>query len=452
MVGALLATWLPQIGLPLGDSHEGRILARLGMQAANVWRLGLAGSNWGTLLGPYDPNGFYAHHPPLVNGLHVMAAGILGGDQPWHLRVPGYLAGLSTVVAVAALLRALQFGWVPTLLAVGAMVVTPMFWVYGRLGAGFSVLAGFAAAVAHLRRIERPDRGAVVAATVLAGLTVLLSWPGALGGALFTVWLWRRRGFDHVSRWVVAGGSVGAALLGLWLLGSGAGADLVATAEARAVYLGAAVFAERQWWFATELFTWWWLLLAVPALVTGLVDRRSRAPVAITGSLAVTWMLVPNDASFIHDFWNLLWLLPVAVGTAALADLVATRLRRRSVAALAVVTGIALIVALTGVITAGYPERYFDAPSRAGALLQDVAPPPGLELVAVGAEISLPRWASWWWSAPVFVTTQGNVGWLQPATPVLIGIDDWSFDPDTALRVSGDYALVTAGVLARQPR
>ena len=182
MTGALVVSWLPQIGLPLGDSHEGRILARLGMQAANVWRLGLVGSGWGTVLQPYDANGIYAHHPPLVNLLHVVAAGILGGDQPWHLRVPGYLAGLATVVAVALLLRALRFDWVPTLLAVGAMAVTPMFWVYGRLGAGFSVLVGFAAVVVHLRRTERPGRNAVAVAAVLAGLTVLLSWPGALGG------------------------------------------------------------------------------------------------------------------------------------------------------------------------------------------------------------------------------------------------------------------------------
>ena len=213
MTGAMLLTWLPQIGLPLGDSHEGRILARLGMQAANVWRLGLVGSRWGTSLEPYDPNGFYAHHPPLINILHVIAAGMLGGDQPWHLRIPGYLAGLATLVAVALLLRALELGWAPTLLAVGAMAATPMFWVYGRLGAGFSVLAGFAAIVAHLRRIERPGRGVVATAAVLAALTVLLSWPGAIGGALLGAWLWRRRGLDGITRLVLGGWCCGALLL-----------------------------------------------------------------------------------------------------------------------------------------------------------------------------------------------------------------------------------------------
>jgi hypothetical protein len=364
--------------------------------------------------------------------------------------VPGYLAGLATVVAVALLLRALRFGWVPTLLAVGAMAVTPMFWVYGRLGAGFSVLAGFAAVVVHLRRTERPGRNAVAVAAVLAGLTVLLSWPGALGGVLFWTWLWRRRGFDRVSRWVMTGWLAGAALLGLWLFGSGAGGDLVAQASERVASLNPARFAERQWWFATELFTWWWLLLLVPALYAGVRDRRTRAPVVITASLAALWTLVPTDAAFIHDFWNLMWLLPAAIGTAALADLAAAKLGVRPIRALAATAAVAVVTALVGVASGSYPERYFESPAEAGALLQQVTPPPGLESVAVGAEIALPRWASWWWGVPVFVITPGNVGWLDPGTPVLIRRDDWDLDPPggALLGARGDYALIPARVLA----
>ncbi len=446
----MLLTWLPQIGLPLGDSHEGRILARLGMQAANVWRLGLVGSRWGTSLEPYDPNGFYAHHPPLINILHVIAAGMLGGDQPWHLRIPGYLAGLATLVAVALLLRALELGWAPTLLAVGAMAATPMFWIYGRLGAGFSVLAGFAAIVAHIRRVERPGRGVAATAAALAALTVLLSWPGAIGGALLGAWLWRRRGLDRITRLVLGGWCCGALLLVVWLAGSGGGADLVTRASDRIAAIDPARFVERQWWFATELFTWWWLLLVIPALVAGFGDRRTRIPVVITASLSALWTLVPTDASFIHDYWNLTFLLPVTLGTAALADMITRRLARgRAVTAVAAV---ALTAALAGVVIGTYPERYFVTPSQAGALLQQVPPRPDIEMVAVGAEISLARWASWWWSAPVFVTTPGNVGWLDPATPVLVRPEDWGVDPSAVLAARGDYALVSAGSLAVQQR
>ena len=33
-------TWLPAADLPLGDSNEGRILARLAIQARNFWEMG----------------------------------------------------------------------------------------------------------------------------------------------------------------------------------------------------------------------------------------------------------------------------------------------------------------------------------------------------------------------------------------------------------------------------
>ena len=132
-------------------------------------------------------------------------------------QVPGYLAGLATVVAVALLLRASS--------SVGCQPAggrrhggDPDVLGLRPLGAGL-VLAGFAAVVVHLRRTERPGRNAVAVAAVLACLTVLLSWPGALGGALFWTWLWRRRGFDRVSRWVMTGWLAGAAP-GLWLFGS----------------------------------------------------------------------------------------------------------------------------------------------------------------------------------------------------------------------------------------
>jgi len=41
--------------------------------------------------------------------------------------------------------------------------------------------------------------------------------------------------------------------------------------------------------------------VAGPALVAGLTDRRTRAPVAITAALGLLWTLVPTDASFIHE-------------------------------------------------------------------------------------------------------------------------------------------------------
>ena len=129
---------------------------------------------------------------------------------------------------------------------------------------------------------------------------------------------------------------------------------MIARAGERVAAIDPAGFVERQWWFATELFTWWWLLLLIPALVAGVKDRRTRAPVTITGVLGVLWTLVPTDASFIHDFWNLTLLLPAAIGTAALADVIGRRLGRGWAPAMAAVGAVALTAALTGVVAGSY--------------------------------------------------------------------------------------------------
>ena len=40
---SVLALWLPDLNLPLGNSDDGRILARFGLQAHNFWELGPIG-------------------------------------------------------------------------------------------------------------------------------------------------------------------------------------------------------------------------------------------------------------------------------------------------------------------------------------------------------------------------------------------------------------------------
>ena len=121
--------------------------------------VGGCGLGWGTALEPYDLNG--GLRPPSTVG--QCPSRQIGRCPRWRSVVASsttwVCGGARLCVAVALLLRALGLGWVPTLPAVDAMAATPMFWVYGRLGAGFSVVTGFAALFAHLRRIERPCPG-----------------------------------------------------------------------------------------------------------------------------------------------------------------------------------------------------------------------------------------------------------------------------------------------------
>ena len=137
-------------------------------------------------------------------------------------------------------------------------------------------------------------------------------------------------------------------------------------------------------------------VLLVPALYAGLRDRRTRSPVVITASLAALWTLVPTDAAFIHDFWNLMWLLPAALGTAAFADLVAAKLSDRSIRALAATAAVAVVTALVGVATGELRGAVLRIPAEAGALLQQVTP--------------LPLGSNRWRSAPRSPCPVGRLG------------------------------------------
>ena len=125
----MLAVWLPDLDLPLGDSDDGRILARYGLSARNFWEMGAVESGFGARIDPYirgeygiEPGQIppeeavtYAHHPPLQTFITIASVGLLG-DNEASLRVVGFLVGSATVLFMVALARRVGMGWGPTLL------------------------------------------------------------------------------------------------------------------------------------------------------------------------------------------------------------------------------------------------------------------------------------------------------------------------------------------------
>ena len=199
---AMLALWLPDLNLPLGNSDEGRIVAFSGLHAQNFWELGPVESAWGARVDPFIRPEFdvaprsdppvaavtYAHHPPLKDWMATASAGLFGQNLP-ALRIPSFLMGAATLAFMASLLRACRLRWGPVLLAVGAMASTGFFYVYGRLGVSFSLLLASAAAVAWLRRTERPPRWALAGTGLVAALCALQSWIGLAALGPLTLWL-----------------------------------------------------------------------------------------------------------------------------------------------------------------------------------------------------------------------------------------------------------------------
>ena len=198
----VLALWLPDLDLPLGNSDDGRIVGRFGLHGRNFWELGAIESRFGAVVEPFiraeydvvprsEPPAAavtYAHHPPLQNFITIVSVGLLGDSLP-ALRVVAFLVGSATVAFMALLLRVRGIAWGPTLVALAAMCSTGFFYVYARIGVGYSLLVASTAAIAWLRDQDDPPRWALVGAGILAALAALQSWIAMATLGLLVLWL-----------------------------------------------------------------------------------------------------------------------------------------------------------------------------------------------------------------------------------------------------------------------
>ena len=506
----VLLLWAPDLNLPLGNSDDGRIFGRAGIQARNFWDLGPLDSSLGARTDPFIRAEFevppraeppieavtYAHHPPLKQFLTIVSVGALG-DSPQAVRITDFLLGAATVAFMAALLRAVGMRWGPTLLALLVMVSTGFFYVYARMGISFSMLLALTAAVAWLRQAERPSRWALVGAGALAALTAMHSWIAIASLGLLLPWLfigtlrqrrseaqgcsapmattsmagWLRRGWSPALTAVTAGALVGGLLTAGWLLNATdiselservafrTGNDVSTAAEQAQFTFGE--FLQRQWTFAGhELLTSWWLrLLFLPALIAGLVDRRTRGPVVVTLAVAMSMTFALQQGAWIHRLWNFPWVAPTSIGIAALADAIrrllrgpAARLRVPLGAAAAAVT----LVTLAYVATGSTRDFYLERPADAGAVLEQAQDEPRVaeaEVAWFTAGIWTPRWISYYLDLPVWMLDESNLSRVAATDVILVRNDRVpAFIPPESmaapLAVGKEYTLISGAALA----
>ena len=495
---SVLALWMPDLDLPLGNSDDGRIVAFSGLKAHNFWDLGPPESDWGARVDPFIRAEFdvpprsdppieavtYAHHPPLKDWLSIGSTGVLG-ESLAALRIPAFLMGAATLVFMASLLRACGLRWGPVLLSIGAMACTGFFYVYGRLGVSFSLLVASAAAVAWLRQIEQPSRRALVGTAVLAALAAMHSWIALASLGLLAVWLFASRlqrsateggrlrlksvlarGWSSSLTALVVGGAAGAAITAVWILSATGfselvdrfafrfGNDVSTAIEQRRFSFGE--FLARQWDFAShELLAPLWLrALLLPALVAGLVDRRTRVPTLITLASAATLTFGFQQGAWIHRLWNFPWLAPATIGLAALFDAGRRGLRGRA-ARLRLPAGVlaATVAAATllAVITGSTRDFYLSDPAEAGAILEEVSDSRTPEVVWIAPGISTARWASYYLGAPVFALDEDWLDRVAPSDLVLVRSDRVpDYLPDSALRepiATGGAYMVLDGAM-----
>ena len=512
----VLALWLPDLSLPLGNSDEGRILGRFGLQGRNFWDLGPVGSRFGAVMEPFispeydmaprsEPSAAavtYGHHPPLQIFVTIASIGLLGDNLP-ALRIVAFCMGSATVVFMALLLRVRGMPWGPILVALVAMCSTGFFYVYARIGVGYSLLLASTAAVAWLREKDDAPTWAVAGAGGLAVLAAMQSWIAVAALGLLAPWLFagtlaRRRSrcasaasratddapaatpttLDRLRSWlsegwspalaaILIGAAAGAAITAVWLLNATDLAELgdrtafrfgndVSTAiEQRRFSFGE--FLARQWTFAShELLAPIWLrALLLPALLAGLIDRRTRAPTLITLTLAATLTFGFQQGAWIHRLWNFPWLAPATIGLAALFDAGRRALRGRA-ARLRLPAG--LLAALVGaatlfaVITGPTRDFYLSDPADAGAILEEVRESHAPEVVWLTPGISTARWVSYYLDTPVFTLDEDRLDSVVPSDLVLVRSDRVpDYLPDEALRApiaeAGAYLVIDGAMI-----
>ncbi len=446
IAAALAASWWELLFLPLGDSHDGRIMGRFGLHIRNFWESGLAGSGFLSDLSPF-PNATYAHHPPLTNFAQVLISAVVGQGE-WQLRLLGYSSGIVTVVALAWLLRTLGFGWPATVAATAATATTAMFWLYARLGPGFWLSVILVGAALQHRRGRASPRPLVL----LAGLSALLSWEALAIAVLVALWLWRTPATRSTGRALAVAAGLGVVVTAIWMLAATDLSELMERTVERvtAEGLGPGAFLGQLGWFYSTLFPLWYLVLLVPAVVSILVDggeRRTVASIFLVVALAMTLGL--PEAAFIHDYWTKLLLVPFTLGIASLLSRVPGEAMQWAAAGLTVVLFAAWMV---GPDREWFERSYFEEASDAGRVLQMVDPPPEQATGYVAGAIALPRWMSWYWDRPVQTLEEETIGLVDADHLVLVRWDSvpaWMPDRTAVHTVAdaGRYSLVAAGEL-----
>jgi len=372
------------------------------------------------------------------------------------LKAVSYLAGLTTVPAFFWVGRRMGFGPLPVAAATGALVATPFWWIYGRLGLGFLpnlLMIGMVLLVADEVADGATGRG-LRRAAVASAAAVAASWQGVFLAPLLWLWLLRRRGLDRTVVVVGAGMAVGALVVLAWVTQGGGVTELSDHAGSRVGFdWTVGEFLDRQWTFARRLLPVWYLVLALPALVAGLADARSRFLTGVLASMVVVFAVVPADNAWVHDYWNFPALMALFPGFAALADRAGCALSglRRGVVEISSVA--LLVVALVGLSPGATHDRYFGAPAEAGHLVEAVGPADGQTTVWHTAQVPWPTWISRAWGLPTgAVASPDGVATVADDDRVVIRLDrlpaflDGSVGDD-ALAVRGSYAVVTGSEL-----
>ena len=322
----LLVSWIPAFGMPLGDSHEGRVLGQFALHMKNFWSMGVVASSFGASWEPFSDIP-YTHHPPVLTFLHVIVSSIIGEGLK-QIKLISYVAGVLTIPALFSMGKNLGINSKAVTISVLFLITTPWWWVYGRLGLG--LLPNVLMIGTILAATEKPTKRKTVIASLATFFAVAASWHGVFLFPFLWFQTWRRRKFDHLTFSLMGASILGGLAILLWV-SQGGGLSEVGD------HIGERVerdwtwnqFAERQWEFAQTLLPLWYMILSLPALVIGLIDSRTRFLTTSLISMVLVFALVPSNGAWIHDYWNFPILLTLFPGFAVMSEWIFSFIKER---------------------------------------------------------------------------------------------------------------------------
>jgi len=451
----LLVSWIPAFGMPLGDSHEGRVLGQFALHMKNFWSMGVVASSFGASWEPFSDIP-YTHHPPVLTFLHVIVSSIIGEGLK-QIKLISYVAGVLTIPALFSMGKNLGINSKAVTFSILFLITTPWWWVYGRLGLG--LLPNVLMIGTILAATEKPTKRKTVIASLATFFAVAASWHGVFLFPFLWFQTWRRRKFDQLTFSLMGASILGGLAILLWVSQGGGLSEL-------GDHIGERVerdwtwnqFAERQWDFAQTLLPLWFTILALPALVVGLVDSRTRFLTTSLISMVLVFALVPSNGAWIHDYWNFPILLTLFPGFAVMSEWIFSFIKEKiSLEKTDSITLGGFLLLASVLILVLQPvslhENYFDETSDAGELVASIELSSGQKTAWHLPQVPWPTWVSNKWNVPTAsLLNAEDLGTVPSEDIVLFRIDripDW-LDGKIEFAIEdqkGRYATVTAHVM-----
>jgi hypothetical protein len=451
----LLVSWIPAFGMPLGDSHEGRVLGQFALHMKNFWSMGVVASSFGASWEPFSDIP-YTHHPPVLTFLHVIVSSIIGEGLK-QIKLISYVAGVFTIPALFSMGKNLGINSKAVTISILVLITTPWWWVYGRLGLG--LLPNVLMIGTILAATENPTKRKTAVASLATFFAVAASWHGVFLFPFLWFQTWRRRKFDQLTFSLMGVSVLGGLVILLWVSQGGGLGEL-------GDHIGERVerdwtwnqFAERQWDFAQTLLPLWYTILALPALIVGLIDSRTRFLTTSLFSMVLVFALVPSNGAWIHDYWNFPILLTLFPGFAVMSEWIFGFIKEKfclektdsiTLGGFLLLTS-ALILVLQPV---SLHKNYFEETSDAGELVASTELLSSQKTAWHLPQVPWPTWVSNQWNVPTAsLLNAEDLGTVPSEDIVLFRIDrlpDW-LDGKIGFAIEdqkGRYATVKAHVM-----